>query len=215
MKVAPDDIRRTILLGLATSALLPSRSLGQSASRFMGVMVGQGTRAQGQWRVDAFQSSLRKRGWIDGQNIRVEFKWPEGDPAMAAREAGELVTKGADVLVATNTFATRTLMAATKTVPIVFANVTDPVSSGLVPSLTRPGGNVTGFTDGDPAIAGKWVQLLQELVPNVRTVVMIHSLKGVGHFLAQYKRLLRMRLLTSGSRDGSSRSKPLLIMRLC
>src|SRR6476620_7575202 len=100
MKVAPDDIRRTILLGLATSALLPSRSLGQSASRFMGVMVGQGTRAQGQWRVDAFQSSLRKRGWIDGQNIRVEFKWPEGDPAMAAREAGELVTKGADVLVA-------------------------------------------------------------------------------------------------------------------
>ena len=65
--------------------------------------------------------------------------------------------------------------------PIVFANVTDPVSSGLVPSLTRPGGNVTGFTDGDPAIAGKWVQLLQELVPNVRTVVMIHSL-GCGTF---------------------------------
>jgi putative ABC transport system substrate-binding protein len=187
MKVARDDTRRTILFGLATIPLLPSLSFGQSPPRFMGVMVGQGTRAQGQWRIDAFQSSLRKRGWIDGQNIRVEFKWPEGDPAVAARDAEDLVARRADVLVATNTFATRTLMAATKTVPIVFANVTDPVSSGLVASLARPGGNVTGFTDGDPAIAGKWVQLLRELVPDLRTVVMIHSQKGVGPYLAQYK----------------------------
>ena len=187
MKVTPDQTRRTILLGLATIPLRPSLSFGQSAPRFMGVLIGQGTRAQNQWRIDAFQNSLRKRGWIDGQNIRVEFKWPEGDPAAAAREAEDLVAKRADVLVATNTFATRTLVAATKTVPIVFANVTDPVNSGLIPSLARPGGNVTGFTDSDPVIAGKWVQLLQQLVPDLRTVVMMHSLKGVGPFLAQYK----------------------------
>ena len=185
--VARDEIRRAILLGLATSPFLPSLSFGQSAPRFMGVLVGQGTRAQNQWRIDAFQGSLRKRGWIDSQNIRVEFKWPEGDPAVAAREAEDLVARRADVLVSTNTFATRALMAATKTVPIVFANVTDPVNSGIVPSLAHPGGNVTGFTDGDPAIAGKWVQLLRELVPDLRTVVMIHSLKGVGPYLAQYK----------------------------
>ena len=187
MKVASDGTRRALLLGLATSPWMPSLVLGQSVPRFIGIMVGQGTKAQGQWRIDAFQNSLRKRGWIDGQNIRVEFKWPGGDPTVAARDAEDLLAKRADVLVATNTFATRMLMAATKTVPIVFANVTDPVSSGLVASLARPGGNVTGLTDGDPAIAGKWVQLLQELVPDLRTVVMIHSQKGVGPYLTQYK----------------------------
>jgi len=127
-----------------------------------------------------------KYGWTDGQNIRVEYRWPEGDPIAAKRHAEELVAARADVLVATNTFAVNALRAATNSIPIVFVNVTDPIASGMVASLARPGANITGFTDMDPAIAGKWVELLKMLVPPLKTVAMVYNPESAAPFVGGY-----------------------------
>ncbi len=143
---------------------------------------------QGQWRIDAIAAGLKKRGWDRGpDNLRLDFRWPEGDPQRAAMEARDLVAIPADVLVATNTLSTKALASATSTTPIVFVNVTDPVASGLVSSFARPGRNVTGFTDMDPAIAGKWVELLREFVPTTQTVVMVYNPDAEGPFVSGYR----------------------------
>lgn len=127
-----------------------------------------------------------KYGWTDGQNIRVEYRWPEGDPITAKQYAEELVAARADVLVGTNTFAVNALRAATNSIPIVFVNVTDPIASGMVASLARPGANITGFTDMDPAIAGKWVELLKMLVPPLDTVAMVYNPESAAPFVGGY-----------------------------
>jgi len=127
-----------------------------------------------------------KYGWTDGQNIRVDYRWPEGDPTAAKRYAEELVAARADVLVGTNTFAINALRAATNSIPIVFVNVTDPIASGMVASLARPGANITGFTDMDPAIAGKWVEFLKMLVPPLDTVAMVYNPESAAPFVGGY-----------------------------
>jgi len=143
--------------------------------RAIGILIGQGRRAQGQWRVEAFDAGLRKHGWINGQAARIEYRWGEGDPDAIKKGAEELVVVGAEVLVSTNTPATHALRAVTSTIPIIFVNITDPVGNGLVASLAHPGGNLTGYTDTDPVIAGKWGELLKRLVPGLHTVVLVYA----------------------------------------
>ena len=126
--------RRSVLAGLAGTGLFPKSLLAQGPRKSVGILVGQGSQAQGKWRVDAFRRGLMKYGCTDGQNIRVEYRWPEGDPIAAKQYAEELVAARADVLVATNTFAVNALRAATNSIPIVFVNVTDPIASGMVAS---------------------------------------------------------------------------------
>src|SRR3954447_2482113 len=136
--------RRSVVAVLAGAAFLPKSLLAQGPrGRSIGILVGQGSRAQGQWRIDAFNRGLKKHGWTDGHNVRVEYRWPEGDPTTAKRYAEELVIAGADVLVGTNTFAVNALRAATNSIPIVFVNVTNPIGSGFVASLAHPGENIT------------------------------------------------------------------------
>src|SRR5215217_5440806 len=94
--------RRSVLAGLAGTGLFPKPLLDQGPLKSVGILVGQGSEAQGKWRVDAFRRGLMKYGWTDGQNIRVEYRWPEGDPIAAKQYAEELVAARADVLVATN-----------------------------------------------------------------------------------------------------------------
>jgi putative ABC transport system substrate-binding protein len=180
--------RRAALGALAAIALFPRAGLAQPSQKIVGVLVGQGTRAQGQWRIDVITAGLKKQGWVEGQNLRLEFRWPEGDVEQARRDAAELAGIRADVLVATNTLSTKALIAATPIIPIVFVNVTDPIGSGIVASFARPGKNVTGFTDMDPTIAGKWVELLRELVPTTRAVAMIYNPDTEGPFVAEYRR---------------------------
>jgi putative ABC transport system substrate-binding protein len=119
--------------------------------------------------VAAFQQGMQEHGWSIGRNLRIDFRWAGNDNDRSRQYAGELVGLSPDVIVAVGAtvFA---LQRASRTVPIVFATSIDPVGTGVVASLSRPGGNATGFTQFDYSLAGKWVDLLREIAPNVRRI---------------------------------------------
>jgi putative tryptophan/tyrosine transport system substrate-binding protein len=125
----------------------------------------------------AFRKRLEELGWQGGRDIEIEYRWAEGDIGRLPALAKELVGNRPDVLVAETTPATAALLAETHTLPIIFIGVTDPVASGFVTSLTRPGGNATGFIaiNFDATLGGKWVELSKELMPTVQQVVMIYN----------------------------------------
>src|SRR5262249_52741638 len=124
--------------------------------------------------IAAFREQLEKFGWSDGRNIRMEERW--GADASALRDqAAELVRMTPDVILAAAASAARPMHEATSTIPIVFANVPDPVANGLVTSLARPGGNITGFANYEPAISAKWLELLKQIAPRVTRVAFIYD----------------------------------------
>jgi putative ABC transport system substrate-binding protein len=120
--------RRSVVLGLAGAALLPGSGWAQGAGALkrIGILIRQGSKAQGQWRVDAFDAGLRRHGLINGQTAQIEYRWGEGNPEAIKKAAEELVAARMDVLIGTNTPATFALRAATASIPIIFVNVTDP-----------------------------------------------------------------------------------------
>jgi len=126
----------------------------------------------GQARITGFLQGLQKLGWTEGRNLQIEYRWGSGDLQKAA---AELVALSPDGIFATGTPAVAALQQATRSVPIVFANVGDPVSGGFVASLAKPGGNITGFTVYDYTMAAKWVELLKEIAPYVTHVGVIRS----------------------------------------
>ena len=123
----------------------------------------------------AFRQALDELGLIDGRNIQVHFRWAGGDVERIRTFAKELVDLKPDVLLARSTPTTIALRSETDTIPIVFVNVTEPVESGLAQTLARPGGNVTGFTNFESSIGGKWLQLLKEVDPRVSRIGMIYN----------------------------------------
>ena len=122
-----------------------------------------------------FEQRLAELGWEGGRNIRIEYRWWAGDAGLAETQAAELVESGMDVILAIGTPPTAALKRHTKTLPIVFTVVADPVGAGFVQSLARPGGNITGFTTFEPAMAGKWLELLKQAAPDVRRVAAIFN----------------------------------------
>jgi putative ABC transport system substrate-binding protein len=120
---------------------------------------------EGQARLAVFRESLRNLGWIEGRNINIETRWAEGSTESLRRFAQELVALQLDVILSATTPTTASLRQQTRIIPIVFANVSDPVGSGFVASLSRPGGNTTGFINLEASIAGKWLELLKEIAP--------------------------------------------------
>src|SRR5215472_5775652 len=125
--------------------------------------------------IAAFKDGLQRLGWTDGHNVRIEVHWAGADVNRARAYAAELVGSKPDVIVAGATSALTQLSEATRTIPIVFAQVSDPVRSGFVPSLAHPGGNITGFALYEYAIAIKWLELLKELAPRVTRVAVIYD----------------------------------------
>jgi putative tryptophan/tyrosine transport system substrate-binding protein len=125
----------------------------------------------------AFRERLEKLGWQSGRDIEIEYRWAAGDIDRLQALAKELVGNRPDVLVAVTTPAVAALLAETRTLPIIFAGVTDPVANGFVASLARPGGNATGFIaiNVEASLGGKWVELSKELMPTVQRVVMIYN----------------------------------------
>ena len=123
----------------------------------------------------AFAQALARLGWTEGQNIRIDYRFAAGDPALFKSYAAELVRLMPDVLLAGASLAIAALRQQTRTIPIVFVNVSDPIGQGFVDSLARPGGNITGFTAYDAPLMGKWVQLLKEIAPGVTRVVVIFN----------------------------------------
>ena len=123
----------------------------------------------------AFHQGLMALGWVEGRNIRIEFRWPGGDVERARAFAKELVGLNPDVLVGRSTPTTAALKQETDSIPIVFVNVAEPVRSGFVENLARPGGNITGFTNFEGSIGGKWLQLLKEVDPHITRVAIIYN----------------------------------------
>src|SRR5262245_11833784 len=132
----------------------------------------------GQARLGAFLQGLQQLGWADGRNVRIDTRWGAGDLDLMRKYARELVALGPDVIMVAGTDATAALRQFTRTVPIVFAPVADPVGAGYVESLARPGGNMTGFAGHEIALSGKWLELLKEIAPRVARVAVARDFAG-------------------------------------
>jgi ABC-type uncharacterized transport system substrate-binding protein len=144
--------------------------------RTIGVLFGlTETDSEGNARAAALREGLQKLGWVEGSNLRAEFRWAGGNLDRMRSLAAELVNLKPDLLFAGATTALAALQQATRTVPIVFAQVTDPVGAGFVASLARPGGNITGVTQHEFTIGAKWLELLKQLAPSVTRVGVIHT----------------------------------------
>jgi putative tryptophan/tyrosine transport system substrate-binding protein len=123
--------------------------------------------------VRALRETLERLGWIDGQNIRIDIRWESGDAGRVQADVTGALSLAPDVIVSGGTVYTRELQQRTKTIPIVFVNVGDPLASGLVHSLAQPGGNVTGFVAVESSFGGKWMELLKEIAPRVNAVLVL------------------------------------------
>src|SRR3954464_9372832 len=140
---------------------------------------------EAQARVAAFQQSLQRLGWSDGRNVRIDRRWAAGDANRTRRYAAELIALAPDVILAPGSFTMGPLLEATRTVPIVFVHVPDPVGAGFVDSLARPGGNATGFILFEYGTSGKWLELLKEAAPGVTRAAILRDAaipQGSGQF---------------------------------
>jgi putative tryptophan/tyrosine transport system substrate-binding protein len=135
--------------------------------RRIAVIIGVADDPQGQARLAAFTDGMRTLGWTDGCNVHFEIRFSGGSPDRARSDAADMVGIGPDVIVANGAAVIGALQQLTKTIPVVFAQVVDPVSSGFVESLARPGGNLTGFTSVDYSIGAKWLETLRGIAPGV------------------------------------------------
>src|SRR3954462_2273126 len=138
-------------------------------------------------RVAGFLQGLQELGWATDRNIQIDYRWAVGQDELYRKYALELVALQPDVLVTTVTDSVRALQRATRTIPIVFTSVIDPVGSGLITSLSHPGGNATGFSLFEFGISGKWLELLKQIAPSVTRVAVLRdsaSTRGVGQFAA-------------------------------
>jgi len=167
----------TLLGGTAATWPLAAGAQQQAAiPRLVCLLLSQSEGSQeARDRVAAVREGLEKLGWIEGHNLRFETRYANGRADRLGEEAAELVQLRPDVLIASATAALASLKKATSTIPIVFAQVTDPVGAGFVRSLARPGGNITGFTQHEFSIGIKWLELLKELAPRTEHVGLIYD----------------------------------------
>jgi putative tryptophan/tyrosine transport system substrate-binding protein len=144
--------------------------------RRIGVLMAYAERdPEGQVFVAAFREGLRALGWSEESTLRIADRWAGADPAIMQRLAKDLVALQPDLILSHSTTTTATLLRETRSIPIVFANVTDPIGSGFVTNLPRPGGNATGFINMEDSMSGKWLELLKELSPNVRRAAFLFN----------------------------------------
>ncbi len=176
------------LLGGTLAAQAIPASAQELRVRTVGVLMGFANDAEAKARVEAFEQSLESEGWSVGQNLRIEYRYAEGDSARMQALAKELVEPKPDCVLGQSTPVTAVLMQATRTIPIVFVAVSDPIGSGFVASMARPGGNITGFTVLHASIAGKYLEILKEMVPQLaRAAIMYNpnSVPGGGTFFSR------------------------------
>jgi putative ABC transport system substrate-binding protein len=166
----------TVLGGAAAAWPLYARAQQGDRMRRIGVLMSLTAEdPEGQVRLTAFLQGLQQLGWTDGRNVRIDTRWGAGDADRSRRYAAELIALAPDVILASGTSTMGPLLRATRTVPIVFTQVTDPVGAGFVDSLARPGGNATGFTLSEYGISGKWLELLKEIAPRVTRVAVLRD----------------------------------------
>jgi putative ABC transport system substrate-binding protein len=180
-------IRREFMSMLVGAVASPLAAYAQQDGRIRhlamvtGIADEAGTRA----RYTAFFAELARLGWNDGRNLRVDYRWGEGSASTIRKNAAELAALAPDVIVATGGASLESLLENTRSVPIIFTLVPDPVGSGFVDSLSRPGGNATGFEQFEYGVSGKWLELLKETVPSLKRAGIFWDPKlpaGIGQF---------------------------------
>jgi len=166
----------TLLGGAATGWPLVAQAQQSERARRIGVLMARAASdPEGQKQAAALQRGIEDLGWSPGRNVEIEYRWPAGDASRAEALAKELVDWRPDILVANSTPSLVAARQATSTIPIVFVAIADPVAQGFVQSLARPGGNITGFGAEEPTMGAKWVQLLSEIAPRLKSITVIFN----------------------------------------
>jgi putative tryptophan/tyrosine transport system substrate-binding protein len=167
---------------------LAAQAQQPTGTRRIGVLMNfRSDVAEGKARVAAFMQALQKLGWNEGDNVRIDIRWAADDIELYRKHSQELVELNPNVILASASQGVTALQRITRSVPIVFANVADPVGAGYVTSLARPGGNTTGFTAFEYSIGGKWLELLKRIAPRVTQIAVIRDptyAAGIGQFAA-------------------------------
>jgi putative tryptophan/tyrosine transport system substrate-binding protein len=170
--------RREFIAGLSGAVAWPMVSRGQQLGRMRSLALLSGAAESDQnnrgW-LSAFDAALRSFSWIDGQNIRIERRYAPGDFNRMREYARELFDLTPDLVLVTNTPSALAMLEVTHQIPLLFVNVTDPVGSGIVSSLSNPGGNATGFTNFEFTMGGKWLQILKEVAPDIERTAIIFN----------------------------------------
>lgn len=176
--------RRALIAGLCAMSAWPLAAQAQQRAqmRRIGALLNLSSDdPEALSRVTAFAQGLQQLGWSDGRNVRIDFRWSAGDFERARRYATELVALAPEVIVASGDGAAIPMHEATRNVPIIFANVGDPIALGLVESLARPGGNATGFMNFEYGLSAKWLELLKQIAPHVTRVAVLRDPTWVGN----------------------------------
>ena len=178
----------TLLGGAVIAWPLAARAQQGERVRRIGVITGGTVADDSDARANfaAFREGLQQLGWVDGGNLRVDYRWGAGDAERVRKNIGDMLSgPPPDVILASGAAALGPVLQATRTVPIVFANVADPVGAGFVDSLARPGGNATGFIQFEYNLSGKWLELLKEIAPSVIRAAILRDpaiTAGIGQF---------------------------------
>lgn len=170
--------RRAFISLLGGAAVWPvvARAQPSEGMRLIGVLMNRAADdPQGQARVATFKQALQQLGWTEGRNVRIDTRWGADDVDRERGYAAELVALTPDIVLASGTLSVTALQHVSRTLPIVFVGVTDPVGAGFVDSLARPGGNVTGFMIYEYNLSGKWLELLKQIAPSITRVVVIRN----------------------------------------
>jgi putative tryptophan/tyrosine transport system substrate-binding protein len=186
--------RREFIAGLGIAAAWPlaTRAQQPERTRRIGVLMPTDENdLEGKNRISAFTQALANLGWTDGRNVRIDLRWYGNDINRARALAQELVGLQPDIIVTSTTPATAAVQRETRTIPIVFGNVAEPVASGIVPRLDRPGGNITGFATFEVTLGGKWLELLAEIAPGLKRAAMITTSINPGPLVTSFETAAR------------------------
>jgi putative ABC transport system substrate-binding protein len=174
-----------LLGGGAVGWPLAARAQAVGSARLIGVLMAPGVDEDQQASLAAFLQALKQLGWVDGRNVRFDIRWGQGSATEIGRHAVELVALAPDLIFASGIASLQSLLRGTRTIPILFCNLADPVGAGLVNSLARPGGNATGFTQFEYTLSGKWLELLKQIAPGLVRVAVLRDAEitaGIGQF---------------------------------
>ena len=213
-------MKRRAFISLLGGAAAWPLAAGAQQPRRVGALIASHSQTdrEGQAIIAAFLDTFQRLGWTDGRNVRIEYRWGAGDAERTKAAAAELVRSAPDAIVVNSTPALAELHRLTTTIPLVFVQVGDPVDSGFVASLARPGGNITGFQSFEPAMGGKWLGVLKEAAPNLSraavlfgsdagpTIAFLRAAKAVAPSLGVA--VMAIDVLDDG--EWSARSPPLL-----
>jgi putative ABC transport system substrate-binding protein len=199
----------TLLGGAAVAWPLAARAQQPERMRRIGVFIPLAADdPEANSRIAAFQQGLQQLGWTDGRNVRIDYRWSAGNADDTRKYAAELVALAPDVILATGSSSVGPLLQATRTVPIVFAIVPDPVGAGFVDSLARPGRNATGFTQFEYSLSAKWLELLKDIAPSITRAAVLRE-PGLTAAVAQFAVIqsvapsLRVEVVPLNVRDAS------------